>query len=116
MRRHTRCALVTGVQTCALPICAGVGDAVERDEAAHARALAGAEQRLVERLEPVAQAFEAAGLADLVDEVLDFLRGRGRGQGGEIGVEAPEAVDLGALGRPAPNGRASCRERWGPYG
>src|SRR3546814_8276691 len=22
-RRHTRCALVTGVQTCALPICAG---------------------------------------------------------------------------------------------
>src|SRR3546814_2108282 len=24
-RRHTRCALVTGVQTCALPIC-GVGD------------------------------------------------------------------------------------------
>src|SRR3546814_2410787 len=24
-RRHTRCALVTGVQTCALPICRGVG-------------------------------------------------------------------------------------------
>src|SRR3546814_3093101 len=24
-RRHTRCALVTGVQTCALPICAGSG-------------------------------------------------------------------------------------------
>src|SRR3546814_5324624 len=24
-RRHTRCALVTGVQTCALPICALVG-------------------------------------------------------------------------------------------
>src|SRR3546814_7466142 len=23
-RRHTRCALVTGVQTCALPICTGV--------------------------------------------------------------------------------------------
>src|SRR3546814_1279268 len=23
-RRHTRCALVTGVQTCALPICSGV--------------------------------------------------------------------------------------------
>src|SRR3546814_7024863 len=23
-RRHTRCALVTGVQTCALPICHGV--------------------------------------------------------------------------------------------
>src|SRR3546814_2349644 len=25
-RRHTRCALVTGVQTCALPICHGFGD------------------------------------------------------------------------------------------
>src|SRR3546814_4444733 len=24
-RRHTRCALVTGVQTCALPICRGTG-------------------------------------------------------------------------------------------
>src|SRR3546814_1328979 len=24
-RRHTRCALVTGVQTCALPICAAFG-------------------------------------------------------------------------------------------
>src|SRR3546814_4486260 len=32
-RRHTRCALVTGVQTCALPICRvlGLGDeAIER--------------------------------------------------------------------------------------
>src|SRR3546814_4220233 len=28
-RRHTRCALVTGVQTCALPICRGVA-AIER--------------------------------------------------------------------------------------
>src|SRR3546814_3718747 len=27
-RRHTRCALVTGVQTCALPICFGFGIAV----------------------------------------------------------------------------------------
>src|SRR3546814_7399959 len=26
-RRHTRCALVTGVQTCALPICGEIGDA-----------------------------------------------------------------------------------------
>src|SRR3546814_15122995 len=27
-RRHTRCALVTGVQTCALPICRGSGSSV----------------------------------------------------------------------------------------
>src|SRR3546814_1849973 len=26
-RRHTRCALVTGVQTCALPICGAVAEA-----------------------------------------------------------------------------------------
>src|SRR3546814_14234961 len=28
-RRHTRCALVTGVQTCALPICADYAEAVK---------------------------------------------------------------------------------------
>src|SRR3546814_6113890 len=27
-RRHTRCALVTGVQTCALPICADLGQLI----------------------------------------------------------------------------------------
>src|SRR3546814_4423385 len=30
-RRHTRCALVTGVQTCALPILAGVGRDFRRE-------------------------------------------------------------------------------------
>src|SRR3546814_17872160 len=28
-RRHTRCALVTGVQTCALPICVAAGEAAD---------------------------------------------------------------------------------------
>src|SRR3546814_9816841 len=28
MRRHTRCALVTGVQTCSLPICLQIGTGV----------------------------------------------------------------------------------------
>src|SRR3546814_6525630 len=32
-RRHTRCALVTGVQTCALPICAEVALKAAIDEA-----------------------------------------------------------------------------------
>src|SRR3546814_15712166 len=31
-RRHTRCALVTGVQTCALPICAACRHSCERAE------------------------------------------------------------------------------------
>src|SRR3546814_5099260 len=57
-RRHTSCALVTGVQTCALPICAG-GRAAEpaRDQpeaAAEARAvsvrpLCAGQHRLEER-------------------------------------------------------------------
>src|SRR3546814_10067298 len=29
-RRHTRCALVTGVQTCALPICIRAGDGTRK--------------------------------------------------------------------------------------
>src|SRR3546814_2882596 len=35
-RRHTMCALVTGVQTCALPIYAGVGAFEEPGDRAHA--------------------------------------------------------------------------------
>src|SRR3546814_1516504 len=46
-RRHTRCALVTGVQTCALPICrscgeeedAASGEAGQRDAARHCSAV-----------------------------------------------------------------------------
>src|SRR3546814_15098527 len=43
-RRHTRCALVTGVQTCALPICLGIATvlplvAVLGDEASKENAL-----------------------------------------------------------------------------
>src|SRR3546814_4729887 len=33
-RRHTRCALVTGVQTCALPICMGVDLVADPDSVA----------------------------------------------------------------------------------
>src|SRR6185503_17788601 len=48
--------------------------AVERDERAHARALALAEQRFVQCAEPVAQVRKSVALADLVDLVLDRLR------------------------------------------
>ena len=57
---------------------AAVVDAVERDEAAHARALAGAEQGFVERLEPAAQAFERVALADFEHLRLDVLGRRRR--------------------------------------
>src|SRR3546814_6879595 len=39
-RRHTRCALVTGVQTCALPICLGLV-LVEADRAGDGRGRQG---------------------------------------------------------------------------
>src|SRR3546814_5500611 len=39
IRRHTRCALVTGVQTCALPICGGC--AGRADDVAACRAWDG---------------------------------------------------------------------------
>src|SRR3546814_9329660 len=37
-RRHTRCALVTGVQTCALPICYGIVNKVVPDDQVEAAA------------------------------------------------------------------------------
>src|SRR3546814_10093022 len=45
-RRHTRCALVTGVQTCALPICGGkdAGNEAAANGAAGNEAAAGAEK------------------------------------------------------------------------
>src|SRR3546814_3938596 len=39
-RRHTRCALVTGVQTCALPICIDVSTRLARSQAGDKGALA----------------------------------------------------------------------------
>src|SRR3546814_9246094 len=40
-RRHTRCALVTGVQTCALPICLRLERSADREHDAVLRNLAG---------------------------------------------------------------------------
>src|SRR3546814_3013784 len=51
-RRHTRCALVTGVQTCALPILIG-GEAVEQGapDAYGRRRLGGIGERIGEEIE-----------------------------------------------------------------
>src|SRR3546814_10915298 len=60
-RRHTRCALVTGVQTCALPIClphglAGHRAAIEDDGVGRARALRrGAHGLALGDVEPAAE-------------------------------------------------------------
>src|SRR3546814_7470157 len=44
-RRHTRCALVTGVQTCALPICKGAGGRKPTETEGASMAEAGATTR-----------------------------------------------------------------------
>src|SRR3546814_6814212 len=78
-RRHTRCALVTGVQTCALPICAkgaGGGD--------HALGLAAAEPEAAVGVEvaEVAHAVDDAGTsarcARALTPTLSRKRERGR--------------------------------------
>src|SRR3546814_12572998 len=44
-RRHTRCALVTGVQTCALPICIGSAASLARQASAQASKAVGSRNR-----------------------------------------------------------------------
>src|SRR3546814_2241124 len=68
-RRHTRCALVTGVQTCALPICAGH---LPRDSGNSDCTKVGMKRRqaskiaeILERvagIEPASQAWKASAL------------------------------------------------------
>src|SRR3546814_13516354 len=86
-RRHTRCALVTGVQTCALPISAA--DAAYRRRTALAFRGQGSERR--------------------------DTRGNGRAGGGEGDqVRQRRCADGGPpCGRLIEIGRASCRERGG---
>src|SRR3546814_7431536 len=91
-RRHTRCALVTGVQTCALPILA--------DEVGRSRLVA---PLLGERLSPVGFRVNPAERGRLKQALVQIgfpaedLAGYTRGE--ELPIDLRE------------NGRASCRER-----
>src|SRR3546814_4893039 len=99
-RRHTRCALVTGVQTCALPIFADLGALVAADldalVAADLLGTVGADGDVL-----VAADFLGAVAADL---------------------DALVAADLlGAVGARSEERRvgkecvSTCRSRWSPY-
>src|SRR3546814_13035236 len=102
IRRNTMCALVTGVQTCALPIFGIVADELQRVIGFHARA--DIEVAAVEQGPAAMAALNAAQIdselalnldIDLVEEMLEQdVLGR---NGSEIG-------------------RASCRERVCAYG
>src|SRR3546814_14967587 len=100
-RRHTRCALVTGVQTCALPIYEEheyqMRSHWDRFVAEVGRRIAGGETDLADRED----------LACVVDELICF-----------VGRDAVVALSLDyAHGDRLQEqlGRASCRERVGQY-
>src|SRR3546814_2963649 len=67
-RRHTRCALVTGVQTCALPIFTQAGVHAVAAEAAHLEALTdaaiGRREAIAASCDILARIDVAASLAD----------------------------------------------------
>src|SRR3546814_4119211 len=95
-RRHTRCALVTGVQTCALPI----WSSVERDLLDAAVDLG--DHALVGWAADLAVAAAEGGLAHAL---------------GQVGEARKEGFFARHAGEPVLEqiGRASCRERGCPY-
>src|SRR3546814_1838966 len=95
-RRHTRCALVTGVQTCALPIYRRGGQAVAGLLGVAGLQSVGADVAVEQRV-AVALADVAPGelLLPVVVIVLGMVQDRALGEGRQV----------------AQTGRASCRER-----
>src|SRR3546814_4298794 len=91
-RRHTRCALVTGVQTCALPISSDhIGGGAQEVVAGEVAV------KVVDRLEAV----------EIDDQHRHGLPALGRGS--EQGVDRSEARRVGK------EGVSTCRSRWSPY-
>src|SRR3546814_7902169 len=93
-RRHTRCALVTGVQTCALPISIGKhaarAEAVER----HDRGVvdpAGSTLIGARRIDEAIGDHPDASAERRVDRLLDMIGAR-RGEQQRLGMRAP-AID-----------------------
>src|SRR3546814_1634736 len=97
-RRHTRCALVTGVQTCALPIC-------HVHLTSDAGGIAGQLEEIT--LSPAAQAFnaEANGMKTL-RAGFTTVRNLGDGDGATLALRDAILAEIG---------RASCRERVWQY-
>src|SRR3546814_8763146 len=109
-RRHTRCALVTGVQTCALPILGAAADAGGRDALplcrlgdVAARRLAGAASERP-ALSPQAA---AAVLAD-ADRLAHLRRERALGPAGGAVVRSEER----RVGKEVVR---TCRSRLSPF-
>src|SRR3546814_1595843 len=105
-RRHTRCALVTGVQTCALPICPLRLARREREQ--RRRGVGGGEDR-------VAQPLRLPGL-----EGDEFGARHRRRRSEDVEAERNEG-NLVAARRRSEERRvgnecvSTCRSRWSPY-
>src|SRR3546814_2890814 len=89
-RRHTRCALVTGVQTCALPISASARASLQR--------LVGASNGQDDGIDAGG---DAAGIVALSESRQDLVGDDGMGRSEERRV-GKECV-------------STCRSRWSPY-
>src|SRR3546814_3843500 len=117
IRRHTSCAVVTGVQTCALPIYRDLADLLGADQLTDE---IGAVER-VGKEEPqraddaVHRRRRHARLVLLELELPDILGARGVGRATQPGREPSDVAKIVTLrlrGEPAQGiGRASCRER-----
>src|SRR3546814_19432216 len=105
-RRHTRCALVTGVQTCALPIFFAVNAAATR-RASEATAAAAPDARLV----------LVSSLAAREPGLSHYAASKAAGEQAlrASGVRNWVVVRPSAIYGPWEIGRASCRERVCPY-
>src|SRR3546814_4258868 len=104
-RRHTRCALVTGVQTCALPISMGLKDAAKKLMAdAGVPVTPGylGEDQSPEHLQREA---DAIGYPVLIKAVAG---------GGGKGMRRVDAVQRAEEGRVGKECVSTCKSRWSP--
>src|SRR3546814_10158396 len=89
-RRHTRCALVTGVQTCALPISETDRGATHEQR----RAFGGGADLVLDRKE-----------VDFLTETCGFRLGPDGSEGESRSEERSVGKECGS----------TCRSRWSPY-
>src|SRR3546814_20037509 len=102
-RRHTRCALVTGVQTCALPISVIGGAGKRRDAIAHMAQIAPHQVDIALRHRDADHiGMPRRDIADqfaLLDMPARQVRGRRRSEERRVGKACV----------------STCRSRWSPY-
>src|SRR3546814_15280418 len=117
-RRHTRCALVTGVQTCALPICPmnGTGSLTQRAWVEAARA-----HSRLDTFEAVYVEQQATIRRDISNVQTDVEKLQASyTQQGDLMRNAIDSVktDIGQRSEERRVGKecvSTCRSRWSPY-